>query len=342
MFVLELAGEDDQFALAEAHAAASNVTLVGPGLATARSLNPDRFTGLAYSRHASRIITQTTGSPDDAAATLADETIDRTGAVAVHARNIRATANIDTQTVEHRLGDILTTKGFTIDLENPDHELRALFTDNTSVLAWRVCSTNRGYGERAPTDKPFFHPGAIDPLDARAIANLARARPGATILDVMCGTGGILVEAGLLGADIIGIDVQRDMVRGADQNLSHYLDQDYSLIRGDAAQIPLRNTVDAIVFDAPYGRQSKIESRTSTTLIKATLQDAVRLTNRVVMVSDQDLTATVRTTDWDVSDLFKRPVHRSLTRHIHILRRAQSAETSKTSRHNTDQESRFD
>lgn len=325
MYVLELAGEDDQFAIAEAHAAASNVAPLGPGLASATTLHTDRLAGLAYTRHASHIIANTTGTIDHAVDALRNASLDRTGTAAVHARDIRGTAGIDTQAAERRLGEIIHTHGLDIDLETPDHELRALFANDICVLGWLHASSTRGFGARAPTNKPFFKPGAMDPLDARAVANLAGAAPETTILDVMCGTAGILVEAGLLGADIIGIDVQREMVAGARQNLTEYLHQDYSLIVGDARHLPINKQVDALVFDAPYGRQSKIKSQSSKALIKAALQEARLITNDVVMISDHDLSGQIEPAGWRCTNLFERRVHRSLTRYIHILTQPDTA-----------------
>jgi len=120
---------------------------------------------------------------------------------------------VSTETAERELGQILVDRGFSVDLEDPDHLLRVAFSEGTleadgddgvleplesdgtgdadgervsvCALGWLAAESVRDFGTRAPTDKPFFQPGSMDPLLARAVANVAGARPGATILDPM-------------------------------------------------------------------------------------------------------------------------------------------------------------
>jgi len=162
----------------------------------------------------------------------------------------------------------------------------------------------------------------MDPLDARALANLAGAKPEATVLDPMCGTGGTLIEAGLAGARVVGVDAQRKMVRGARENCSASLDGDYHLLRGDATDLPLRDdAVDGVVFDAPYGRQSKIARHSLTDLVGGALAEANRVARRAVVVGDRSWADTAVDAGWSVEVSFERPVHRSLTRYVLSLQR---------------------
>lgn len=323
MYVLELAGEDDEYAIAEAHNAATHPEPLASGLATTPAINPDRFRGLAFTHRASELIGHTTPTIPAATDLFTTQPPDRTGTAAVRARNVRGTTTIDTQTAERELGAILTQHGFTIDLENPQHELRALFSDTTCALGWLAAETTRDYGTRAPTTRPFFQPGSIDPLEARAIANLAHARPGRTVLDPMCGTAGILIEAGLLGAHVIGVDVQPKMVHGATRNLKAYLDPPPRVIQGDATRLPLRPTpttpIHSLVFDAPYGRQSKVTRHAPEPLVTAALTEASRLTTRAVAVTDHPLDPPNLPNAWTLTGHYPRYVHRSLTRHVHVL-----------------------
>lgn len=319
MYVLELAGQDDRFAAAEAANAASPVEVRGAGLAVARAITPRRVRGLAYTRRASRLLGQTAASVEEARQFLETVDIDRDGSAAVRARDVRGTAGIDTQYAERALGSVLTTRGIEIDLDSPRHELRALFAGDICMLAWLLVESVRDFGERAPTDKPFFQPGSMGPMEARAVANLAGAGPGKTVVDPMCGTGGILVEAGLIGARVVGLDAQSRMVRGAAANLGHYLDEPVNVFHGDASLLPICGTIDAVVFDAPYGRQSKIAGQDPASLIAAALVDTKPITDRTVVVSNQPMEAAMGEVGWRVRDVFERPVHRSLTRYVHVL-----------------------
>jgi tRNA (guanine10-N2)-dimethyltransferase len=332
VYLLELAGEDDAFAAREAASAGTDVTAVAPGLATARAVT-DRVRGLAYTHRVSDLVGRSDPDPAAARALLESASLDRTGTVAVRARDVRGLVGVDTQQVERDLGQVLVDRGFTVDLDAPDHELRAVFSPDTCALGWLAAESVRDFGDRQPTDRPFFQPGSMDPLLARALANVAGARPGLTVLDPMCGTGGVLAEAGLVGADVLGVDAQRKMARGTAENLGHVLDGvdesaglpapgDSHTLQGDATALPLPDdAVDAVVFDAPYGRQSKIANRDLDSLVAGALAEAHRVAPRAVVVGDRSWADAAERAGWTVTDRFERRVHRSLTRYVMVLRR---------------------
>lgn len=338
MYCLELAGNEDEFAAYEARRAASSVSVVGGGVATARGIEPNRLRQLAFTHAASELLAKT--SADIEAAELAVEaaTLEQSGSVAVRARDVRGKTGVDTQAAERRLGTVLVERGFEIDLENPDHELRALFAGNEAeeesdgkeadgccLLGWLAIESRRGYGDRQPTERPFVQPGSMAPLDARALVNIAGAEPDATVVDPMCGTGGLLLEAALVGSNVIGVDAQWKMARGTETNLAALeaeweFDGETSSIRGDATALPLTDgCADAVVFDAPYGRQSKIARHELAELIEGALQEAARIAPQAVMVADQSWEEPARAAGWRVDRRFERRVHGSLVRHVHVL-----------------------
>ncbi len=337
MFVLELGGDDDAFAAAEARVAAPDADVTAPGVATASSLDADRLAGLAYTHRAGEHVATTDAAIPAAVDALRDAALARDGTVAVRARDVRKTTGVDTQRAERELGGVLVDAGFDVDLDDPDHELRALFSaapraaDHASgersepragscFLAWLAAESVRDYGDRKPTDRPFFQPGSMDPLLARAVCNLARVAPGDRVLDPMCGTGGVLIEAGLLGARPVGTDAQSKMVAGARQNLDHFLD-DVDVARADATSLPLLDdAVDAAVFDAPYGRQSKIATHDLADLVGGALTEVRRVADgRCVLVADRDWRDEAEAAGWAVESRFERRVHRSLVRHVLVL-----------------------
>jgi tRNA (guanine10-N2)-dimethyltransferase len=178
------------------------------------------------------------------------------------------------------------------------------------------------------------------PADARAYANLAGAAPGRTLLDPMCGTGGLPLEAGLVGADAVACDAQAKMVRGARENFREYLgppgaddsspgaddSPDWHVARGDATALPVADdAVDGVAFDAPYGRQSKIARHDLADLVGGALAEAARVAPRAVLVADRDWRAPAREAGWTVDAAFERRVHRSLTRHVLVLRRGDAS-----------------
>ena len=317
MYLLELAGEDDAFAVREAESRCSAVDLVAPGIATARGVEAPE--ALAYTRRICRLVG--TCAPDVEAASALARTAgrDRSGSIALRARDVRGLAGIDTQAVERRLGRCLVDRGFDVDLEAPDHTLLALFSSGLAALGWLETEPEREFAARKPTKKPFFQPGSMAPTDARALANVAGAAPDAQILDPMCGTGGILVEAGLAGASVVGVDAQAKMVRGTRRNLAAYLGGG-SVLRGDATRLPLADdSVDGAVLDAPYGRQSKVAGGTLSELVGGTLSELRRVAPRAVLVGDRVWSNAAEAAGWTVADRFDRRVHASLTRYVHVL-----------------------
>jgi len=331
VYLLELGGQDDDFAVFEARSAASDVTRLAPGLATARGVT-DRLRQLAFTRRADELLGRTDADVGSARALLEATTVRRAGTVAVRAEDVRGTTGIDTQRVERELGGVLVDRGFAVDLDDPDHTLRVLFSaesggEGVCALGWLAVEADREFGAD-PTDRPFFQPGSMDPHLARALVNVAGARPGATVLDPMCGTGGVLVEAGLVGADVLGVDVQEKMVEGSRENLGAALgtgdttsDVDWGIARGDARDLPVADgAVDAVVFDAPYGRQSKVEGDLGDLLSEA-LQEARRVAPRCVVVGDRPWARTASGAGWTTEAAFQRPVHNSLTRYVLALRR---------------------
>ena len=317
MYLLELVGDDDAFAIREARSRASAVEPVAPGLATARGV--DAPEALAYTRRICRLVGTCDPTVAAAAAVVSAAGIDRTGTVAVRARDVRGLSGIDTQAAERRLGSALVERGFDVDLDEPDNTLVALFSSDLAAVGWLETRTVRDFSARNPTEKPFFQPGSMAPMDARAFSNIAGAAPGARILDPMCGTGGVLVEAGLAGASVVGSDAQRKMVRGARRNLGSYLDGG-TVVRGDATRLPFAaDSFDGAVFDAPYGRQSAIAGDSLETLVEGALAEAKRVAARAVVVGDRPWNDAAAAAGWTVTDRFDRRVHGSLVRYVHVL-----------------------
>lgn len=348
VYWLEFAGEDDVLAGAEATVATTGLTLRGAGVAVAEAINPTRIQTLGLTRGVGPVIDIVEASLPAAEAALEAAPLPETGSVAVRARDVRATTGIDTQAVEARLGAVLTAAGHPVDLTAPDHELRVLFAgpeigrnaaaggpkeplstgfvratarDAVCLLGWRTADGWRQFGDRQPTDRPFFQPGSMAPTLARVCVNLSRIQPGAWLLDPLCGTGGVLLEAGLIGARPLGSDASAKMVHGSRANTAAYLETVPPIFRGDARRMPLAaNSVGAVVADLPYGRQSPLAGESHTQLTREALAEAARVSPRAVFVADRSLIEPAHATGWTVEAVCRRRVHRSLTRYLHVLR----------------------
>jgi tRNA (guanine10-N2)-dimethyltransferase len=225
--------------------------------------------------------------------------------------------------VEKEVGRALFRRGFRADLKSPEIKLRAVITDDKIVLGQEIARTDRsGFESRRPHLKPFFHPGVLMPRMARALVNLSQAMPGERLLDPFAGTGGILVEACLIGIKGIGIDVQKRLIRGARANIACL---DCSLMTGDAKRLPLKDeSIDAAVLDTPYGRSALIEARSKENLLDESLAELHRVLKpgrRMVIVSDRTIEARVSAAGFEIIQEHSDRVHRSLTRHIFVCKR---------------------
>ena len=233
-------------------------------------------------------------------------------------------SSLSSTDLERRIGEAIFEHnvGSRVDLKNPDHSFRLIVTGSSCIFGEVLASVNRKqFGERKPHKKPFFYPGAISPEISHSIVNLCEINTNDLVLDPFCGTGGILVEAGMLGARVIGIDVQKSMLRGAEMNLDDY-GSEYQLICGDARNLPIADlTIDAVVTDPPYGRSALVMAESVESLYKDALFEIYRVLKRggrAAVISDFELSR-AGDAGFAVTEIHAQRVHRSLTRHVTVL-----------------------
>jgi tRNA (guanine10-N2)-dimethyltransferase len=139
-------------------------------------------------------------------------------------------------------------------------------------------------------------------------------------LDPFCGTGGILIEAGLMGLKIKGSDIDQRMVEGCRKNLES-LNLKGEIKRGDALkQGSMR--VDAIVTDPPYARSSYVTDKNLGGLYNEFLSTAFNNLRHggylVLMVPKRYPLDTGR---FSLIEEFDFRVHKSLTRKIFVMKK---------------------
>jgi len=230
------------------------------------------------------------------------------------------------------VGECIKRNGYTVNLENPSKTFVLLLTAQTCFFCLLLHSVDKKqFEEKKPHLRPFFSPGVIMPKIARALVNLSGVKDKELFLDPFCGTGGILIEACMVGARIIGADVQDKMVKGAKENLNFFgLTGD--LIVSDASKIPVRdNSVDAIGTDLPYGRSSLVSglgsSKSRSVFLERLYQDAVDEIYRVlktgrkaVIVSNSPSFQYIyHKHGFQLLERHTYRVHKSLNRYITVL-----------------------
>lgn len=241
----------------------------------------------------------------------------------VRAKKIKRKSPISSEDIERGIGKVLYDRGYRADLVKPNIQYRAILTDNKCVFGPVMSSIDTSaFEKRKPHKKPFFYPGVLMPKLALALVNIARTKEGSIFLDPYCGTGGIMVEAGLIGASTLGCDVQRKILMGAKMNLDFY-SVDYSLMFQDAGGMALKDgCVDCIVTDPPYGRSAFIQAHSLDKLMKNSLCEMYRVLRtggRLVMVSERPVETWAENVGFRLVDMFTQRVHRSLTRRITVL-----------------------
>lgn len=211
-----------------------------------------------------------------------------------------------------------------VSLDDPDREVSAYVAgDGKRYLAITdPRSMRQGWAQRRPRSRAFFHPSAIFPKFSRALVNLSGVQPGQVFLDPYCGTGSLLIEASIVGADPVGTDLARKMVRGARRNSMKYGQQWLGLVRADSTRMPFRQT-DAIATDIPYGRASSAGGLDSRDILESLIKEAERVLPRerkLVVMHPKSLT--VEGGAMRVEQELDIYIHRSLTRTITVMRRA--------------------
>jgi tRNA (guanine10-N2)-dimethyltransferase len=141
-----------------------------------------------------------------------------------------------------------------VNLTNPSTLIEFFFTKKRCVCGVLLHTLKHDFERRKPHLRPSLHPTSLHPKLARCLVNLLGVQRG-TITDPFCGSGGILIEAGLIGLKPVGYDVEQDMLNMAKANLDHYKIKDYKLMRRDATKITTR--ISYLVTDLPYGLNTK-------------------------------------------------------------------------------------
>ncbi len=172
-----------------------------------------------------------------------------------------------------KFGAVVNAQGFRVNLSKPDTLVRVYCGERLYAGVRLRFFNPKDFEGRKAQHRPFFRPISLHPRVSRALVNLTKARR--EILDPFMGAGGILMEAGLLGLKVYGVDIKPEMVEGAGINLRHYGIRDYRLKLGDATRLeelfPDRR-FEAIATDPPYGTSATLAGRRRDELYRKALE----------------------------------------------------------------------
>ena len=229
--------------------------------------------------------------------------------------------NLDSMQIERKIGHLFIENGAKIDLDHPEKKIRIYISKDTKIIGEQVFSNLKQYKDRKASLRPFHMPISLDPKIARTMVNLAQAKTGDRILDPFAGTGGILIEAGLINCKAFGIDIDKKMVEGTIENLKHYNISNHIVKEGDAfdSRAMFGDIFDAIITDLPYGKNTKdtdIRNLAENFLEYAAV--LIKPGKRIVIASNiEDLKIPK---NLEKENLFEIYIHKSMSKWIYVLK----------------------
>lgn len=314
---------------------ATEIEVVNTGLILLKSLNYEKFLEnykilvkrLAYTHEIDEIILNTSLKNLENAFKNIDwnDYISNNYAVRVK----RFNTNIDTIATEKKLGHIIKSQNphFNVKLENPDSFIRVIVSENRVFVSLERFKLNKKHFQNIkPHKRPFFYPGSMSPKLARCMVNLSRIKAGQLLLDPFCGTGGILIEGGLIGAKLIGSDISWKMKNGTSINLDYCNLNDYEVHHLDVRKLKLVKKVDAVVTDPPYGISTSTGGEESSTLFQQFLESISKnmSKNAYLCIAHPhylDLDPLLNESNFKLLERHKIKMHKSLTRIISVIRK---------------------
>lgn len=226
-----------------------------------------------------------------------------------------------------------------VDLDNPKTPLTFFFDKNKVYCGLLLREISNNFDKRKSHLRPRPSPTSLHPKLARAMVNLTGIKyNGETIADLFCGSGGIPLEAGLMGFKVIANDINRKMAWKTSENLRHYKIRDCRIMRKDILKINER--FDYVVSDLPYGLNSSVHYAKSHFKQKIKIKNNNRMIaelenfyfkilkklkmtarKRIVIIFPDfvDYRKLIRKSKVHLEHEFSVYVHKSLTRKIMVL-----------------------
>ena len=259
---------------------------------------------------------------------------------------------IDTPSIERRLGHLILTynieensdeagenpditNDFKVNLKDPNSFIRVVATKDEIFASYERFKLNKKHFQKIkPHKRPFFYPGSMSPKLARCMVNLAHIKKDQILLDPFCGTGGILIEGGMIGAKLIGSDINWNMKNGTLINLDYctsidYCDikeSDYEAYHIDVRELKLYEKVDAVVTDPPYGISTSTGGVKDGKIFHQFLEsiDYNMKENAYLCIAHPhylDINPVLDEFDFELLERHKIKMHKSLTRIISVIKK---------------------
>lgn len=315
----------------------ADIEQVCEGLVILKNISEEKITEyyqtltkrLGYTHEVHELITKTdTDNLEESISKINwSEYIDENFAVRVK----RIHSQIDTVGFEREIGTLIlnNSDNIKVNLSKPKTLIRVAANNNDLYVAIeRIKLNKKHFEESKPHKRPFFYPGSMNPKLARCMVNLSRIKPGQLLLDPFCGTGGILIEAGLIGCKVVGSDIYWKMKNGTAINLDYYGITDYRTFHLDVRELKMYEKVSSVVTDPPYGISTSTGDVDGEEIFKEffhAIYDNMKDDAYLCMASPHyvDLKPMVDEVGFEIVEQYGIKMHKSLTRIISVIRKKQ-------------------
>ncbi len=244
----------------------------------------------------------------------------------------RFESDADTTAIERKVGALILQTltdedNIKVKLNNPNTLVKFVIYKNKVYLAIEKYKLNKKHFEDIkPHKRPFFYPGSMSPKLARCMVNLSRVNENDLVLDPFCGTGGILIEAGLIGCKVAGSDINWKMKNGTAINLDYCGITDYRTFNVDMRELKMYEKVAGVVTDPPYGISTSTGDIEGDEIFKeflASIYDNMKDDAYLCMASPHyvDLKPAVDEIGFKIVEQYHIKMHRSLTRVISVIKK---------------------
>nr|WP_232215803.1 tRNA (guanine(6)-N2)-methyltransferase [Archaeoglobus veneficus] len=191
-----------------------------------------------------------------------------------------------------------------VNLDEPDVIIRVDVVFDTVIVG---IDTTGDVGLHRRFYRVYNHPAPLNAAIAAALVRLSGWEDGKTLLDPMCGSGTILIEAAMQACNIpirqecfdaeisttslccpyvFGLEISRKHLKGCKLNASA-AGVSFDVVQGDATKPPFREPFDVVITNPPYGlrigRKGVIEKLYSRFL--AALIDIIHESSKVVVIT---------------------------------------------------------
>jgi len=139
-----------------------------------------------------------------------------------------------------------------VSLNKPDTTLIFIQAGNSLLCVVNPAKNIEKYESRRAHLRPSLHPSSMHPRLSRAFVNLTGIQSG-VLYDPFCGSGGILIEAGLRGLTCAGSDISQIMLKRSSINCKHYGVNPILFVQ-DALEI--KRKYKFIATDLAYGKST--------------------------------------------------------------------------------------